>query len=42
MGELADIKSLLQTIVDGNTKATNDANIIAKETMQEVARTVNA
>ena len=38
---LADIKSLLEILVDGNTKKLSEANILAKETLQSVARTVN-
>ena len=38
---LADIKSLLEILVDGNTKKLSDANYIAKETMQAISRTVN-
>ena len=38
---LADIKSLLEVLVDGNTKKLSEANILAKETLQNVARTVN-
>ena len=40
--ELTDIKASLKSLVDGNTKMNNDANVIAKETLQEVARTVNS
>ena len=38
---LTDIKALLEILVDGNTKKLSDANILAKETLQNVARTVN-
>ena len=38
---LTDIKALLENLVDGNTKKLSDANILAKETLQNVARTVN-
>ena len=38
---LTDIKTLLENLVDGNTKKLSDANILAKETLQNVARTVN-
>ena len=38
---LIDIKALLEKLVDGNTKKLSDANVLAKETMQTIARTVN-
>ena len=38
---LNDIKALLEILVDGNTKKLSEANILAKETLQSVARTVN-
>ena len=38
---LTDIKALLEILVDGNTKKLSEANILAKETLQSVARTVN-
>ena len=38
---LTDIKTLLENLVDGNTKKLSEANILAKETLQNVARTVN-
>lgn len=41
LSTLNDIKALLQILVDGNTKKLSDANILAKETLQNVARTVN-
>ena len=41
LNTLNDIKSLLEILVDGNTKKLSDANILAKETMQTIARTVN-
>ena len=41
LSTLNDIKSLLQVLVDGNTKKLSEANILAKETLQNVARTVN-
>lgn len=39
---LNDIKSLLETLVDGNTKKLSEANIIAKETLQWAARAINS
>ena len=41
LSTLNDIKSLLEVLVDGNTKKLSEANILAKETLQSVARTVN-
>jgi len=41
LSTLNDIKSLLEILVDGNTKRLSEANILAKETLQNVARTVN-
>ena len=41
LNTLNDIKALLEILVDGNTKKLSDANILAKETLQNVARTVN-
>ena len=41
LSTLNDIKALLEVLVDGNTKKLSDANILAKETLQNVARTVN-
>jgi hypothetical protein len=41
LSTLNDIKSLLEVLVDGNTKKLSEANILAKETLQNVARTVN-
>ena len=41
LNTLNDIKSLLQILVDDNTKKLSDANYIAKETMQAISRTVN-
>ena len=41
LSTLNDIKSLLEILVDGNTKKLSEANILAKETLQSVARTVN-
>ena len=41
LSTLNDIKSLLEILVDGNTKKLSEANILAKETLQNVARTVN-
>ena len=38
---LTDIKTLLENLVDGNTKKLSEANILAKETLQAIARTVN-
>ena len=39
---LNDIKSLLEILVDGNTKKLSEANIIAKETLQWAARAINS
>ena len=41
LNTLNDIKVLLKILVDGNTKKLSEANILAKETLQNVARTVN-
>ena len=41
LNTLNDIKVLLEILVDGNTKKLSEANILAKETLQSVARTVN-
>ena len=41
LSTLNDIKTLLEILVDGNTKKLSEANILAKETLQSVARTVN-
>ena len=41
LNTLNDIKSLLEILVDGNTKKLSEANLVAKETLQSVARTVN-
>ena len=41
LSTLNDIKALLEILVDGNTKKLSEANILAKETLQSVARTVN-
>ena len=41
LNTLNDIKSLLEILVYGNTKKLSEANILAKETLQSVARTVN-
>ena len=41
LSTLNDIKALLETLVDGNTKKLSEANLVAKETLQNVARTVN-
>ena len=41
LNTLNDIKALLEILVDGNTKKLSEANILAKETLQNVARTVN-
>ena len=41
LSTLNDIKALLEVLVDGNTKNLSEANILAKETLQNVARTVN-
>ena len=41
LSTLNDIKALLEILVDGNTKKLSDANYLAKETLQNVARTVN-
>lgn len=41
LNTLNDIKALLEILVDGNTKKLSNANILAKETLQNVARTVN-
>lgn len=38
---LNDIKSLLERLVDGNTKKLDDAHIIAKESLQWAARAIN-
>lgn len=42
LSTLNDIKSLLEILVDGNTKKLSEANIIAKETLQWAARAINA
>lgn len=42
LNTLNDIKSLLQILVDGNTKKMDDAHIIAKESLQWAARAINA
>lgn len=39
---LNDIKALLVTLVDGNTKKQTEASIIAKETLQWAARAINS
>ena len=36
-----EIKLLLQTLVDGKTKGQDNANFVAKETFQEIARVIN-
>ena len=41
LGELHEVKALLQAVVDGNTKQKDEANIIAKETLQSIVRAGN-
>lgn len=39
--EIHEVKALLQAVVDGNTKQKDEANIIAKETLQSIVRAGN-
>lgn len=39
--EIHEVKTLLQAVVDGNTKQKDEANIIAKETLQSIVRAGN-
>lgn len=39
--EIHEVKTLLQAVVDGNTKQKDGANIIAKETLQSIVRAGN-
>ena len=39
--EIHELKALLQAVVDGNTKQKDEANIIAKETLQSIVRAGN-
>ena len=41
LGEIHEVKALLQAVVDGNTKQKDEANIIAKETLQSIVRAGN-
>lgn len=41
LGEIHELKALLQAVVDGNTKQKDEANIIAKETLQSIVRAGN-
>lgn len=41
LGEIHEVKALLQAMVDGNTKQKDEANIIAKETLQSIVRAGN-
>lgn len=41
LGEIYEVKALLQAMVDGNTKQKDEANIIAKETLQSIVRAGN-
>lgn len=41
LGEIHEVKTLLQAMVDGNTKQKDEANIIAKETLQSIVRAGN-
>lgn len=41
LGEIHEVKALLQAMVDGNTKQKDEANIIAKETLQNIVRAGN-
>lgn len=41
LGEIHEIKALLQAVVDGNTKQKDEANYIAKEVLQSIARASN-
>lgn len=41
LGEIYEVKALLQAVVDGNTKQKDEANIIAKETLQSIVRAGN-
>ena len=41
LGEIHEVKALLQAMVDGNTKQKDEANIIAKETLQSIVRAEN-
>jgi len=39
--EIHEVKALLKAVVDGNTKQKDEANIIAKETLQSIVRAGN-
>ena len=39
--EIREVKALLKAVVDGNTKQKDEANIIAKETLQSIVRAGN-
>lgn len=40
-GELAEVKNLLQALLDGKSKGAEEANYIAKETLQNIAKATN-
>ena len=40
-GELAEVKSLLQALLNGKSKGVDEANYIAKETLQNIAKATN-
>lgn len=40
-GEIAEVKSLLQALLDGKSKGVDEANYIAKETLQNIAKATN-
>lgn len=41
LGEIAEVKTLLQTLLDGKSKGVDEANYIAKETLQNIAKATN-
>ena len=41
LGEVAEVKNLLKALLDGKSKGADEANYIAKETLQNIAKAAN-
>jgi caudovirus prohead protease len=41
LGEVAEVKNLLRALLDGKSKGADEANYIAKETLQNIAKAAN-
>lgn len=41
LNEVAEVKALIQVLLDGKSKKVDEANLVAKETLQNIARATN-